>query len=210
LGRPKIHFEGGKATVDKRDGVSMSGLVLDIEEDTEWGLVRQHLKRDAFWRKYRQWKNVVIADLEARVLLKLTLAELLKKNTGYEYEDSPAEGNCLYYTAVDFLFQQFTFKYLDRAWYENFEKKIWIDEKSGEIKYAGSTTLAYARGQEKWCKEQIVAALDNLARSRQARLLSDIHQKTRRLTAALKKEAEELIMAGMLPGKCRVCDRIGK
>jgi hypothetical protein len=30
------------------------------------------------------------------------------------------------------------------------------------------------------------------------------------MTAALQKEAKELIMAGMLPGKCRVCNRIGK
>lgn len=210
LYRQEIYFEGGKATVERNDELCVNDLVLDIERDSEWPLVRQHLKRDAFWRKYRQWQQAISKDLEARVSLKVKLSKLLMKNTDYEYADNPVERNFLYSAAVDLLFQQLTSRLLDSPGLESFEEKIWIDDKSGEIKYAGSTILAYARGEEKRCKAKIVAALDQLTRTSQARILKDTNQKTKKMTEMMKKEAEELVMAGMLPGKCRVCNRIGK
>lgn len=204
-----MRIEGGTAQYDNLVGPRVTGISLDVEDKTEWGLLQEHLKKDPFWKALGRWKEAMASHLEARIIMKLKLAGLLREKTGCEFVEEPASGPSLYSSAVDVLFQQIIQQSLKLVATSKFEDNIIIDPDRGEIRYSRASILAHAPGTEEECKECILDAVSTVRASEEAENVISTYRMVEELTAKARQAADEIRMMGLIPGQCHICRRLG-
>lgn len=203
-----IRIEGGRAQYESWPEIKVTNITMDVEDKTEWGLLKEHLKTDRLWQLLSQWEKVFAAHLEARMRMKLKLANLLQSKTKYQIVDKPIEGHFLYSESVDFLFQEEIQQLLKPASASNLVENIVAVPDLGSISDAG-LTLARAPGSEEECRQHILDMLDELRVSTEARSVINTYNVAKDLTAKARQAAEEILMLRLVPGHCRICRRLG-
>lgn len=203
-----IRIEGGRAHYEGWPEIKVTNITMDVEDKTEWGLLEEHLKTDRLWQLLGQWKKALAAHLEARMIMKPKLANLLEKKTRYQIADKPTDGHFLYSDSVDFLFQEEIKQLLEPASASDLVKNIVAVPDIGRVSYAG-LTLAYAPGSEEECRQYILDTIDELRVSTEARSVINTYNTAKDLTAKARQAAEEILMLRLVPGHCRICRRLG-
>jgi len=204
-----LTFPGGKAQYEIGPDTRVWNVTLDIEPETRWQLLLEHLKHDPLPKALNAWRKTLSSHIEAQMNLKQKLAELLKSKTGYQLENKLVGDRCLLASAVDHLF---FYSFINLPYPVNIARlvnNIAADSDTGQVKYGEGTTLAVARGEEENCKNNIIDALKELRKTKAIGTLISTCEMHRTSTDKASKAVEEICMMGLVPGQCRICRRLG-
>jgi hypothetical protein len=204
-----LTFSGGKAQYEIEFYPKVMNVTLDIESETRWQLLLEHLRHDPLPKALNTWRKTLSSHIEARMNVKQELAKLLKSKTGYQLENKFMGDRCILASAVDNLFF-YSFINLPRlADIDSLVNNIVADSNTGQVKYGEGTTLAMARGEEEICKNKIIVALKELRETETMGTLISTYETHRASTGKASKAVEEICMMGLIPGQCRICQRLG-
>jgi len=204
-----IIIVGGKVQCENWPQCKVLNIALDVESKVEWEYVQEHLKRDRFWGMLNQWKKALASYFEARMALKRELAELLKEETGYRLAGRPVNAPCLYAYSVDILSKSVIEWLLEPTVTLDPAKNIDIDPDNNEIRYNHGTAVAYAPGALERCRDNIIGALNELKTSPEAKSVINTYRPNADSATKARRSAEEIDMMGLVPGQCRICQRLG-
>lgn len=209
LPRRPIALAGAMARYDSVQGWR---LVLDVQDELEWELLQEHLRRDAMWKAVAQWQNAVERYLKGILALKWKTAALLQEKTGYrvaEKIDSPPQDGRIWPALVELLYQGSLNRIRGVLGGISLEKRA-VATAAGYIEdgRAGGR-LAYAPGLEQECKKRILDAFKELQVSPEAEKVRAADQEVKNLTAKARRAVEEIRLLRLVPGQCRVCRRLG-
>jgi len=207
-----LTFPGGKAQYETRpypEVGNVTNVTLDMEAEARWQLLLEHLKRDPFTKALNAWKKTLSSHIEARVNLKQELAELLKSKTGYQLENEPAGDRYLIATGVDSLFSYVLMDLPQPVDIARMENHITADSDTSQVRYGEGTTLAFARGEEEDCRNNIVEALKKLSTTKAMGTVITTYEMHRTSSDKASKAIEEIRMMGLVLGQCRICRRLG-
>ncbi len=202
-------FPGGKAQYEIELDARVWNVILDIETETRWQLLLEHLKHDPLPKALNAWKKTLSSHIESRMKLKQKLAELLRSKTGYQLENKIVGNRCLLTSAVDHLFDYLLIYLPHPDGINRLVNNIVADNDTGEVKYGEGTTLAIARSEEEDCKNSIISALKELQKTKATDTLLTTCEIHRRSSDKASKAIEEIRMMGLVPGQCRICRRLG-
>ena len=73
----------------------------------------------------------------------------------------------------------------------------------------GNYLLAKVKGSEEQCKENLIAAFEELVKSDESVQVFETYNQLKTITAKIRKAVEEISLLGIMPGACRVCSRLG-
>jgi len=69
--------------------------------------------------------------------------------------------------------------------------------------------LAKAPGKEAEYKQYVISVLTDLLKSIEFKKAIDTYKEVEEATAKLRRVLEEIILLGIVPRQCRVCQRLG-
>lgn len=190
----------------------VTSATLDLERRIEWGLLREHLGKDRFWQLLLQWKRLYSAYLEAIIVGKRKLASLLKEDTKeevvYALLDKKDKDTFIYKDFVNEGLQRLIEPRYRLANVKELEENIIEDTEKGKINL-GSLTIAEAPDATSKYRQHIVATLNEMRKSVEARQIIGSYEKLEDITKQVGRAAEELVLLNLVPGQCRVCSRLG-
>jgi len=204
-----IAVAGGLVRYETWPKPKVLSITLDVETKVEWGYVQEHLKRDRFGLMLGQWKKALVSHFEARMAMKRKLTELLKEKTGYQLASRPVNAPCLYTSSADILLKPTIEWLLEPEVTRNPAENINIDPDNEEVRYSYGTAVAYAPGATQKCRDNIISALNELKTSQEAKNVIDTYGPNVDSATKARRSAEEIDMMGLVPGQCRICQRLG-
>ena len=151
----------------------------------------------------------MINHSQARRELNIKLKTLLKSKTGYKLVDNPIDPPFLYSHTIVPLFDREVLEIAMGNKSSELEKHFIIHTDRGEVRYGPGTILAEAPGEEEVCRHNILAAFTELQDSEELKMVTKTHGDIKEAIPNLKNAAEEFDLLGVIPGRCRICRRIG-
>jgi len=208
---PVLSFIGVTATYEEGEGWTVA---LAVENRPEWELVKEHLDGDPMLSGLNAWKKAFIAYIEARVSLEVKSAKLLKKKTGYELVEVSMYSSAVppfinSYPTLDLIYQVILNRVLGFEEKTKFEDIVTVDKGRGAVRHGPGTFLAEVPGKEDECRAAILAALEELLVSEEAKKIGQTHKELEEAMIKAKRAADEILLLEMVPGECRVCRRLG-
>jgi len=187
-------------------------LVIHEEDSLKWELLKEHLKGDKLWRMINRWRGPFLEHIKTRVALLDTAQRLLEKETGLKLIKSaneiPDKGG-LFLVAVKVFYELAICQALGVKNGTNLEERL-IGTPDDYVRNGpGGTGYAYAPGFRDECKEKILVALNKLHNSQEKKQVISSYIEARKITEETKRVAEEISLMRWLPGRCRVCKRMG-
>ena len=187
-------------------------LFIHEEDSLKWELLKEHLKGDKLWRMINKWKGPFLEHIKARVILMDTAQVLLEEETGLKLikrtNEVPKTAG-IYLVAVQVFYEIAICQALGVKNKTNLEERL-IGTPDGYVRSGpGGTEYAYAPGFQDECKEKILVALNKLHNSREKKQVISSYIEAGKITEETKRVAEEISLMRWLPGRCRVCKRMG-
>jgi hypothetical protein len=195
------------------DHISEEQMTLKIhdEDKLEWGLLQEHLKKDKLWVALRKWRRDLIGHVQAVWQFKQEVKAQLEKETGMkfrQYKDDERPEYLLPETA-DLLFKVGINKILGIPDGTDLENNL-FDRDDGFVRHGpGGTKLAKCKNT-KICKKKIAIVITSLPSVIKALVVKRTHRELADIIKSAKGQADEILLLGMITGKCRVCRRLGK
>lgn len=189
---------------------SKKGLVLTLKDETSplWELLREHMKHDRLWKILDTWKSAVTSHFQARKMLALEVERILETKTGYYIGDDANSQPVLYRYTVDRLIQQVIYIKLGGLQSKELEDRLTADTREGIVHLDGDT-VAKCPGAEEECKVKVIEAVCQALESKEAKKVTNTYEQIEQPMAKAYRILEEIKLLGMVPGKCRVCRRLG-
>lgn len=187
-------------------------LPLGLEGRTEWGLLREHMKHDPFWKLIAQRQKALAALYNSKASLQRKVVAILKVKVGYKLAGSTgiATPPCVYlYTTGPHLFDVAFRRASGAIDPRDFEEYVHADTTTGQVMFGGGTILAEARGEEEACVKKLHRALKALQKSQEALDVVAAQKELTQTTMKARQAVEEAVLLGMVPGRCRICRRLG-
>jgi hypothetical protein len=205
-----IEFDarGAKARYEGKYKARITEIALNTESNKLWDSLREHLKGDRFTKGVTLWKKSMISHLEARIVFKKKLLRLLTKKTGLTIEDASANEPFLYASCLDLLMLNAMQKLTGFAGGELSEDGFNINAKKGVVEHE-DTPMAYTPNQEEKCKKSILSAFREALNSDEAIEVRESYRDLKTESTKVKSAGEEILLMGMVPGNCHICDRMG-
>ena len=187
-------------------------LVVHEEDSLKWELLKEHLKGDKLWRMINRWRSPFLEHIKTRVALLDAAQRLLEKETGLKLikraNEVPDKGG-LFPVAVKVFYELAICKALGVKNETNLKERL-IGTPDGYVRSGpGGTEYAYAPGFQDECKEKILVALNKLHKSREKGKVISSYIEAEEITEETRIIAEEISLMRWLPGRCRVCKRMG-
>lgn len=187
-------------------------LVVHEEDSLKWELLKEHLKGDKLWRMINRWRGPFLEHIKARVALLDAAQRLLEKETGLKLIKSaneiPDKGG-LFTVAVKVFYELAICQALGVKNETDLEERL-IGTPDGYVRSGpGGTEYAYAPGFQDECKGKILIALNKLHNSQEKKRVISSYIEAEKITEDTKRVAEEISLMRWLPGRCRVCKRMG-
>ena len=185
-------------------------ITLLYEDAPQWGLLKEHLKRDPLWPAINDWKQAMIGYLKAGRELAIKAEMLLEIETHYKVVREPTTPPFLDYNhTVGLLCQRVLNEKLDKEDEIDIERSITIDTSRGAVMYGVGNIMAECPEAEEDAKVNIIKAYKKLQGSREVKQVIETYQDVGESIKKVKQIAEEISLVGLIPGKCRVCKRLG-
>lgn len=211
-----IEIPGGKVEYETSPHPAVKGVRLDIEEKPEWELLDEHLRlADPLKKALSSWEKATASHIEVRISFKRKLAALLKQETGLrilekssvQLADVGSEAPFIAPYAVDVLAQVL----LDHIIYSrdmaSLADNITVTN-DAEVRYDNGPLLAYTPDTAVECKTNIVHVM-SLPDISYDEDLADTYRTLEEAASRAKRAAQELLLLGLVPGRCRICRRLG-
>ncbi|MCP4609056.1 MAG: hypothetical protein GY845_10135 [Planctomycetes bacterium] len=185
---------------------------LSYETKDEWSMLKEHLKDDPFWKALMVWRSELVAYLPAKIDLQRAVMALLEKETGckpgYESDTLPyvfasSTATLVYNQAINIALKK-----RDEV---SLESNIKINRKNGEVRYGTARSLlgkAPVKDADK-LREGILETSRKLQTSPDLSHFVATHKTLTESGARASQAGKEILLLGMVPGKCRVCRRLG-
>ena len=186
-------------------------LTLDVEVQLEWELLKEHLsKRDPLWAMFNVWKKELKNHIQSWRELSYKSEQVIESIINYKLVDNPADPPFVYSsTTIPFLYDEALNIALGTPPRKSLEERIVVDTDSGEVRDEAGHILAKAPGEEEKCRQKILTAFKDLKESREAKKVTQTHKETEEIIIKLRRIVEEIKLLGIIPGRCRVCKRLG-
>jgi len=211
-----IEIPGGRVEYETSPHPAVKGVRLDIEEKPEWELLDEHLRpADPLKKTLSSWKKAVDSHIEARISFKRKLATLLKQETGLrmlekssvQLADKGSEAPFIDPYAVDVLAQMLLNHLIHSRDMAAIADSITVTNDT-EVRYDNGSLLAYTPDTATECKTNIVHVM-SLPDISQDEDLADTYRTMEEAADRAKRAAQELLLLGLVPGRCRICRRLG-
>ena len=173
-------------------------LEVHIEDKLEWELLKEHLRQDKLWEYIKQWRKAMIDHALARWQFKQAVKLELVRDTDLKflnYKDSKQSDNLLR-ELVDLLYDVTTHRFLGIQNATDVGDVI-------DTKLASYDNTAESR-------QKIVSVFNSLPGTIQAYKVKSTHEELARVTRLAKRQVDEIMLLGMITGKCRVCRRLSR
>jgi len=192
--------------------VSKEQMVLEIhdEDKLEWELLKEHLKQDKLWEYIKQWRKAMLDHIWARWQFKLADKTKLVKATGLKFKKGQDDDSYEYLLpeAVGLLFEVAMKKTLGVSDETDLKNGIVADDDFVRHRQGG-TKLARCKNTEE-CRKKIIYVYDSLLVSSEAYKVKSTYEVLSSITRVAKRQIDEIMLLGMITGKCRVCRRLGR
>lgn len=198
-----IPLSGATAKYESEGGWSVT---LKDEDAALWELLQEHLRRDRMWNSVARWKRAVAAHLEAGIALKRQTAALLEEKTGLKLDLT--QPTYVEPSGLELLYQVVLNRALGIPDSRNPEKNIRAPG-DGYVLYFNSRIAKTEAGAEKKCRKGMLNALKELKVSAQVSEAAETYRRLEEVTARVRRAVEEVWLLGLVPGRCRVCRRLG-
>ncbi|MFC1944250.1 hypothetical protein ACFLX5_01955 [Chloroflexota bacterium] len=191
----------------------------DVENRPEHELLIEHLgKRDQIWSSLQKWKDTVtrqtqlLKNLESHIetLLMLKTGYLIKKESMERRRSLGADTSApvLYPAAVRVIYDEVLGRLPKTRGEKPFKDLIKVIIHPTII-HESVGALAQAPGEEEKCMQSILTVFDEVKSSIQ---LENIHKNRRErqdIATKLKKELQQIVLLGVVTGRCQICRRLG-
>ncbi len=204
-----FNIHGGKVRYETLPQMKVLDIKLDIEEQPLWPLLKEHFKQDPFKKSFDNWERILESLLDELMNLKQKMVKLLKDETDYKVKDTNTKGSFILDSGVDHLFDYYCTHALSLIGLREMLDNIHVEPKTGQVKYGEGTTLALCQGEEEKCKNSIITALEKLLVTEETKAYFITRQRHKESIEKVKRDVDEIIMARLVPGQCRVCRRLG-
>lgn len=188
------------------------GLVITLwnEDTTHWELLREHFTRDRIWALLDQWRKAMVAHIEAGVDLRLKVEMLLQIKTGCKLVSEPIDSPSIYsYNAVDPIYQAIGRSALGFESRINLEERLVAAPDRQEVRYGPGTIFAENVNDTEKCRADILSAFEDLQEVPEVKKLQVTYDNLKASTSKARRAAEEISLLRLVPGRCRVCRRLG-
>ena len=203
LGKSELRLASGKEP----------SLILDVENELAFELLRQHLERDPVWEHINRWKEAVITHLKSRIALSAKAYKLIEKKTGYiiiEHIDKKPPEGFVWPITLDKFYEAVLNKALLIKGGPDILSGLKASPSDGYVRLTeGDQLLANAPGSEEQCRRNLAAAYDELSKSAEMVEVFKTHEAVKEAASKAKRTVEEIYLMGMMPRSCRVCSRLG-
>lgn len=181
------------------------------DEDRLQLMLKQHLKKDKLWKYLALWDKSYAAHRSARIKLQHAIADLLRRETGYELVDNhESTPPFLYSHNVGQLFFKMTvFNAFNKDIRENWLNDIIADTAAGNVRYGAGSILAVVPGKEKKCKEKLLAAYKKMQELPELKEVVISFTELERAMSKPRDAIEEILLLELIPGRCDACQRLG-
>lgn len=180
--------------------VSKEQMILEIHDENrlEWELLKEHLKQDELWDLIRQWRKALIDHVWAGWQFKQAVKSNLLRDTDLgspKYTDDKKLENLLR-ELVDLFYNVTTQRILGIPNATDVQRLI--DEKLLSYKDTAQTG------------DKVVSIFASLPGSIEAFKVKNTYEELTKITKLAKRQVDEILLLGMVTGKCRVCRRLGR
>jgi hypothetical protein len=191
---------------EKADDLETSDVQADMVED----MLKQHLSGDKLWKALSRREKAYSVHRQARISFQYKVVDLLEGETGYKLE---AQGGVpppfLYsYTAGDLLYRmtlQGAFgDRTDDAW----QDEIIADTKAGCVRYR-NMILAEVPGKAEECRKNLLEAFRKMESVPEVTRILITCRELQESTFKARQAAEEIRILDLVPGRCKICRRLG-
>jgi hypothetical protein len=207
-GKPII-LPGAQITYNDQKGLFLS---LTDEDTINWQLLREHLKGERLWGKVEKWKKAILGHVKARIALRLKARALLESGTDYKAIDvinDTISENYLYSAAVELFYRMAMEEALQIPNIEVFDRDLIVIAEP-YIKYTkGDKPLAHYANSPEQFRSSIISSYDRLIKYTKVSRIKEDYENLCDITKKTKDYIEEIILLGIIPGHCRVCQRLG-
>ena len=207
-GKGDIFLPASRITFDRSKGEDV--LILQDEGSLIWKPFREHLKNERFLKTLSVWKSAVVSHFRARIALVKAVDDKLEKQLKCKFgQDRGADKPpfILRHTA-NRLIQHFVGIAVGQLRSQKIEGLITSQEQNGVV-YFANQVLVRCPGLTKETENQVVNAVDIISKSPEMKMVGVTYNKIERPMIKLREKLEVISMAGMVPGKCKVCHQLG-
>jgi hypothetical protein len=188
------------------------GLVITLsDEDTiSWELLRDHLKRDRMWSLINQWKKSMINHIKAGTALKLKTKMLLETKTDCRAVSEPIKSPFLYsQNTVDMVYKVAIERAMGLPSSINLGELLFADPDNKLVKYGPGTLFAENVEDAEKCKAGIIDTLEELQTTLEIKRFKETYENLKVPISKARRAVEEISLLRLVPGRCRVCRRLG-
>jgi hypothetical protein len=173
-------------------------LTIHAEDKLEWEILYEHLKQEKLWESIKQWRKALIDYIWARWQYKLMIKSKLTMETNLKSSANEEHQSSIYLLRelVNLLQEVTSRRILGVKDTTNMEKAI------------DSKLSSYNDTSES--RDNIISVYTSLPETNEAYKIKNTHEELARITRLAKRQADEILLLGMITGKCRVCRRLGR
>lgn len=183
-------------------------LKIHEEDKLEWELLQGHLKSDKLWSYIKRWRQAMTDYIRARWEFIQAIELSLEDKTKLQFEKQGKEQTeYLLPITVDLLYQVAINGILGVRDGSNLEENI----KAGSdesVRY-WTTELARCKDTAK-CRDGIISVFLSLPASPAGVEVKSTYAELATVTRLARRHVDEILLLGMVTGKCRVCSRLGR
>lgn len=190
------------------------GLTVELSDENTplWRLLKEHLARDRLWSTIRNWEEALISHTRAIFELESAIKMLIERETGCRVSTASTgdkESNIVYYLTVKLFFTVQTHKALDIPDGTNLQERM-VAGDDGYIRNGeGGSKLAYCPGKQNECWEALLVVINKIPDLPEMKKFITTEAELKNMNSKLKRPLEDIRLMGLIPGRCRICSRVG-
>jgi hypothetical protein len=179
-------------------------------------LLKDHLDNSTL-SALLKWEKCYQAHFEARKELQKILYESLQEKTGLEFSDGSSRPPYLYQESIPTI-AMFMINYLlpspdqkgrgESSFKPDLNQEISLDAQSGRVNLR-NVIIVDSPGQEKGYYKKILEAITASKNSEAAKQVYESGKSLEEAIAKVDPTLRELLLSGMVTGRCRICRRLG-
>jgi len=176
---------------------------------TARSLIEEHLGSDMLIKSLRSYEVAYENNFKNRKALQKTILNTLGKVTKLKVADKNIKAPYVCsYTTGDFLYQKLIHSAASGGNGDEFCREIKADVENGNVTYRRNT-LIEAPGMEELYRKRLCRTFVELQHSIELIRVINTQKALEAAVTQLHQAIEEVLLLGMVTGKCRVCRRLG-
>jgi len=180
------------------------------QADIVQAMLREHLRNDKLWKILAQGEKAYTSHQLGRIALQIRVVGLLREESGYKMVDrNEASPPFLYsYTTGDLFFKMTLRRAFGAHYTDGWEGDIVAATAAGYVKYQNQI-LAEVPGKEKECRQKLLDAFEKMQHLPEVVGVVGTSRELRKATLRARQVVEEVLLLGLVPGQCKICQRLG-